>query len=423
MWIRPGLLDLTYCTNIHPGESWPEVRSNLETHTLGLKDLLSPNDWFGVGLRLSAVATEELLRGSELTKLKTFLDEHHLYISLMNGFPYGAFNCGVVKSDVFAPDWRDEARVHYTLNLLKILQSILPSGVDGGISTLPLSYKPWIRDSSRESKSWQKIVRNLIQVTEALVRVRRETGHMIHLDIEPEPDGLVENTTELIQFFEEVLSDAGVSLLARALGISHQESKNHIFDHIRVCFDTCHLSVEYEDPVDSLRRLQDSGIRIGRIQVSSALHVRFNETAERQEQILAQLGPFSEPNYLHQVIERSSNESLRHYPDLGDALAAVQEVSAREWRIHYHVPLFTAQYGALSSNQQTNREVLSAATKSEITSHLEIETYTWDILPSSLKMDLLPSIAREYQWVMNEVGLRRYNEDSISLQSCASLHE
>src|ERR1700722_16976079 len=133
MWIRPGLLDLTYCTNIHPGESWPEVRSNLETHTLGLKDLLSPDDWFGVGLRLSAVAAEELLRGSELTKLKTFLDEHHLYISLMNGFPYGAFNCGVVKSDVFAPDWRDEARVHYTLNLLKILQSILPSGVDGGI--------------------------------------------------------------------------------------------------------------------------------------------------------------------------------------------------------------------------------------------------------------------------------------------------
>jgi sugar phosphate isomerase/epimerase len=423
MWIKPGLLDLTYCTNIHPGESWSEVRSNLETHTVGLKNLISPHESFGVGLRLSAVAAEELLRGSELTKLKTFLDEHHLYISLLNGFPYGAFNCGVVKSDVFAPDWRDEARARYTLNLLEILQFILPPGVDGGISTMPLSYKPWMKSSDSESDDWQKITKNLIQVAEALVRVRRETGHMIHLDIEPEPDGLVENTAELIQFFEGVLSDTGVPLLARALDISLQESRNHIFDHIRVCFDTCHLSVEYEDPIDSLRRLQDHGIHIGRIQVSSALHVHFNEAAEQQEKILTQLEPFAESMYLHQVIERESNASLRHYPDLDDALVAGQAASAREWRIHYHVPLFTEQYGSLSSNQQTNREVLAAVAKSEITSHLEIETYTWDVLPPALKMDLLPSIAREYQWVMNELGSRRDDQDSILLQSSASLHE
>jgi hypothetical protein len=169
--------------------------------------------------------------------------------------------------------------------------------------------------------------------------------------------------------------------------------------------------------------LQDHGIRIGRIQVSSALHVHFDEANERQEKILAQLEPFAESMYLHQVIERESNARLRHYPDLGDALVAGQEASAREWRIHYHVPLFTAQYGSLSSNQQTNREVLSAVAKSEITSHLEIETYTWDVLPPALKMDLLPSIAREYQWVMNEVGSRRDDQDSILLQSSASLHE
>jgi sugar phosphate isomerase/epimerase len=422
MWIKPGLLDLTYCTNIHPGESWSDVRSNLETHTMSLKNLISPDEWFGVGLRLSAVAAEELLRGSELTKLKTFLDEHHFYIALLNGFPYGTFSCGVVKSDVFAPDWRDEARVRYTLNLLKILQFILPSGVDGGISTMPLSYKPWMK-SGFQSDDWQKITKNLIQVVEALVRIRRETGHMIHLDIEPEPDGLVENTAELIQFFEGVLSDTGVPLLARSLGVSPQESRNHIFDHIRVCFDTCHMSVEYEDPIDSLRKLRDSGIRIGRIQVSSALHAHFNEVTERQEKILAQLEPFAESMYLHQVIARESNASLRHYPDLGDALVAGQEASAREWRIHYHVPLFTEQYGSLSSNQQTNRDVLSAVAKSEITSHLEIETYTWDVLPPALKMDLLPSIAREYQWVMNEVGLRRYDQNSILLQGSASLHE
>ncbi len=402
MWIRPGLLDLTYCSNIHPGESWPEVRSNVENYARSLKHRLSQKEPFGIGLRLSGVAAEQLLNDSELEEFKSFLDEHGLYVSLLNGYPFGSFNCGVVKAEVFSPDWREESRVQYTLNLLKILQHLLPAGVDGGISTLPLSYKPWVRNGS-ESKAWSPVTGNLMRVVEAMVCVRRDTGKIIHLDIEPEPDGLVECTTEVIRFFEGPLMRIGVPQLAGALGISEREATEYILDHVRVCFDTCHMSVEYEQPIDSLQRLTNSGIRIGRVQVSSALHARFDNVAETREQMLEQLQPFAESIYLHQVIERDADLGLHHYPDLGDALSSARRFTAREWRIHYHVPVFTGQYGSLTSNQQTNRDVLAAVTKSAITSHLEIETYTWDVLPAPLKIELLPSIEREYQWVINEV--------------------
>ena len=403
MWITPGLLDLTYCTNIHPGESWAEVRANIESHCQSLKARLSPQAPFGIGLRLSAAAADDLLRGTELQNFATFLRERGLYIAVINGFPYGSFNCGVVKSKVFAPDWRDEARVRYTLDLIRILAALLPAGMDGGISTIPLSYKPWVSHSDAASNAWQQITANLTLVVEALVRLRRETGKLIHVDIEPEPDGLVENTAELIRFFEDPLTRVGGPLLAGLLGISHAEAKRALFDHLRVCFDTCHIAVEYEEPIASLSKLTEQGIKIGRIQISSALHARFSEVPEIRERLLAQLQPFVEPVYLHQVIEQDADLTLRRYPDLGEALTAPRRPTSREWRIHYHVPLFTGDYGSLSSNQGSNRSLLAGIAGAGITSHLEIETYTWDVLPSPLKMDLLPSIEREYRWVLNEI--------------------
>jgi hypothetical protein len=416
MWIRPALLDLTYCTNIHSGESWSEVRANVENYALALKDLLSPQGPFGIGLRLSAAAAEELLHADRLDEFKTFLDSHGLYVAVLNGFPFGSFNSGIVKSQVFAPDWLQPARVAYTLNLIGILQQLLPQNIDGGISTMPLSYKPWMNRAGSESNNWQQIVGNLVQVVEALVRVRRETGKTIHIDIEPEPDGLVERSDELIGFFEGPLTRIGVPLLANTLGISEPESRRHILNHLRVCFDTCHLSVEFEDPIHSLKILGEHGIGVGRIQISSALHVSFGKAPEVRERILSQLRSFAESVYLHQVIERSAGGSLRNYSDLTNALASPQRSTAEEWRIHYHVPLFIDKYGLLSSNQQANREVLSAVMNSGITSHLEIETYTWDVLPAPLKLDILSSIAREYQWVLSEVGFSSSKSDVALLQ-------
>jgi hypothetical protein len=405
MQIKPDRLDLTYCTNIHAGEGWDEVEASIAQYALPLKATLCPDAPFGLGLRLSAVAASQLLNGDRLRTFKAFLDEHDLYVALINGFPYGSFHGETVKSKVFAPDWLDPARGSYTLELVEILSGLLPTGMDGGISTLPLSYKPWI--GSNASTIWPGIVSNLVEVVAGMVAIRNKTGSMIHLDIEPEPNGLVESTAELIAFFDGPLQDFGVGALATKLAITSNEARTYLREHIQVCFDTCHMAVEFEDPIHSLGVLAKHGVRIGRVQISSALRVQFDGSSEARDLFSEQLAPFTDHVYLHQVIERRENGALIHYGDLDEALASPEDGTPREWRIHFHMPIFTERYGSLLSTQAYNRKVLEAVVMSDVTPHLEIETYTWDVLPHPLKCDLLSSIEREFRWVLDEVCERQ----------------
>src|SRR5688572_17488880 len=151
MRIEPdGFFHLTYCTNIHPADGWPAVFENIRRIAPVLKARLSASAPFGLGLRLSAGEARELLEGDRLADFKAFLDREGLYVAIINGFPYGAFHGAPVKTNVYAPDWRDDARVQYTTNLIEILRRLVPDGVDGGVSTAPLSYKPWMADAREE---------------------------------------------------------------------------------------------------------------------------------------------------------------------------------------------------------------------------------------------------------------------------------
>ena len=360
-------LDLTYCTNIHPAEGWDAVFSNLRRFAPALKQSFSPGAPFGIGLRLSAREASELRQGGRLEGLRSFLESQGLYVAIINGFPYGFFHGAPVKETVYAPDWREEARVQYTLDLAGILKELLPEGMEGGISTAPLSYKPW-------KAGWEPMARNVARVADALAHIHADTGKFIHLDIEPEPDCVIENTPETLEFFER-------SQIRR--------------DHVQVCFDCCHFAVEYEDPLEALARLKHAGIRIGRVQLSSALKMRFPGDPER-------LRSFADSTYLHQTIERRDG-GLRRFADLDEALqsARAEMPGPQEWRVHFHVPLFTGQYEFFGSTQDYVRTVIQAALQDGFTKHLEIETYTWDVLPGELKTDLLDSIRREYEWVLS----------------------
>jgi len=391
-----GFFHLTYCTNIHPGEDWASVESTLREAGPSLKARLSPNQPFGLGLRLSALAAREAVEGGRVAGFREFLDANGLYVAVINGYPYGEFHGAAVKDQVFAPDWTTQARLSYTLDLLEVLRGLLPEGVDGGISTMPLSYKPWADKEGHRFPQWDVIVRNLVKLAEAMVRLRRAEGKLVHLDIEPEPDGLIENTDEVVRFYAEWLLPVGGPLLAAALGVAEAEARQLLLDHIRICFDSCHIAVEYEDPAVALAKLRDAGIQIGRVQLSSALKVVLPDNTAR-------LAPFADSTYLHQVIE-DRGVCLHHYPDLPQALAAPADPDAKQWRIHFHVPLFTAEYDGFQSTQEDVRAVLALAIRDGFTRHLEIETYTWDVLPAALKLDMLDSITREFQWVMAEVA-------------------
>lgn len=385
-------LDLTYCTNIHPGNGWNEVFANLAAYGPALKSRLSPDAPFGIGLRLSNRESEEVLREDHLSSLAAFLEENGLYVRLMNGYPYGAFHGAPVKAGVFAPDWRDEERAAYTVRLLKILTRLMPEDGEGGISTLPLSYKPWIQAEDHAAR--QAMVRNLATVAGAMLRAREEHGRRVRLEIEPEPDGLIENSAEVVAFFHEWLFPYGSRELSAALGISRLKAEEALREHVCICLDSCHFAVEYEEPDAVLRAFADAGIRVGRLQVSSALRVTLPG-----EGVLAQLEPFADSTYLHQVIERKQDGSLHRYRDLDVALQSAQSAAEREWRIHFHVPLFTPECGSLGSTQEYNARLLERVQSNPFTEHLEIETYTWDLLPSALKLNLTDSIEREYRWV------------------------
>jgi len=342
---------LTYCTNIHPAVGWEAVLESLRAHAPALKARLSPDAPFGIGLRLSGAESSELLADDHLAAFRAWLDAEGLYVFTINGFPHGTFHGQPVKADVHAPDWRTEERVAYTLRLAEILGALLPDGVDGTISTNPLSYGPWLDGAGLAAAT-----RNMVQVGAEL------RGTRIALAIEPEADGALANVSDLIEWWPDALDAT-------------------------VCFDACHSAVAYEEPEAALDALDAAGIRVGKAQLSAALTVPASAHAE--------LRAFADPIYLHQVTERGSG---RTWPDLPEALAA--NGGGDEWRVHFHVPIFVERYGALESTQDHLRRCIERVQ----TAHLEIETYTWDVLPAGLKASSVDSIAREYEWVLDVLG-------------------
>ncbi|MCM0589197.1 MAG: metabolite traffic protein EboE [Gloeotrichia echinulata IR180] len=402
---RNGNLHLTYCTNIHPGETWTEVLANLQKYIPTLKSRLSPDEPFGIGLRLADLAARELLESDNLAQFQHWLIQENLYVFTLNGFPYGGFHRQVVKDEVYAPDWSKIERVDYTLRLLKILETLLPEGIDGGISTVPLSYKIWWKQDEEAGEIvFKRSCLHIALIVAEMIRIHETTGKLLHLDLEPEPDGLIENTSEVIDFFQDYLLPIAGRDLTDKLNISQQLAEKYLLEHIRICYDTCHFAVEYEDPASVFTRLQSAGIKIGKIQISAAIKVNLPTEIEQRRLIFQRLHPFADSTYLHQVIERRPDGELYHYPDLITALPQLEQSLAEEWRTHFHIPIFISDYQLLQSTQDDIVTALNLVQKNQACQHLEIETYTWDILPPEMKIDLLTSIQREYEWVLSTIA-------------------
>src|SRR5256885_1934327 len=138
--MKIGDAHLGYCTNIHPGETWAEVRANLERHVLAVKRRVCPDAPFGIGLRLSARAAREL--APEVGRLRDWLDARGVYVFTINAFPYGEFHGTRVKEAVYLPDWLDDARLSYTVLLGDLLARLLPDDVAfGTVSTVPGAFR------------------------------------------------------------------------------------------------------------------------------------------------------------------------------------------------------------------------------------------------------------------------------------------
>ena len=403
---------LTYCTKVHPGCGWGELFQNLQALVPRLKTRFAPERPFGLGLRLSNAESLELLAGDRLARFQDFLAQHNLYVFTLNGFPYGNLTGQPVKEEIFAPDWQTAPRLDYTLRLVDILARLLPAGAEGGISTVPLSYKPWIR---ADAEALAQITANLVRLTARLIRVEEETGRLIHLDLEPEPDGVLECSREVVEFFQTWLLARGAPQLARATGLSEAEARRLLLRHLRVCLDTCHLAVAYEDPAAALATLAQSGIQVGKVQITAGLKVTVPANGRRAA-LARQLEPFTHSPYLHQVIAREDGNRSRRFPDLWQALALLDRCPPGQWRIHYHMPLFVERCGSLGTTGAETREVLRILCEQRFCPHLEIETYTWEWLPADLKLELLDSLTAEYRWVLEAMGEESGQPSAVGFQ-------
>lgn len=385
---------LTYCTNIHPGETWAEVWAALQQHIPAVHRQVCPEQPFGIGLRLSDLASRQIIENEHLHTFKAWLDEQNAYVFTMNGFPFGGFHRQRVKDNVHAPDWTNSLRTEYTIRLASILAALLPQGLAGGISTSPLSYAPWHGSATALTAAKQKAAEQLAKAALALFRIFEQTGHMIHIDLEPEPDGIMEDLVTTLHTFQAFIFPAS-DKLAAAEGIPPEALRAHL----QLCYDVCHFAVAFESHAEALQQLAAEGIRIGKFQLSAALRVLWqSEQFNAQRQAIA---AFDEPTYLHQVTARTDAGNLLRFPDLPQALASAQAKQAREWRTHFHVPIFLENYGLIQSTQGDIAEVLRLQYLHGYSSHMEVETYTWGVLPADMQLPVDQSIARELQWVQH----------------------
>ncbi|MGI9435617.1 MAG: metabolite traffic protein EboE [Geminicoccaceae bacterium] len=393
---------LTYCTNIHAGETWDEIFSRISEHLPAVKAATSADQPFGLGLRLSAIATDVLAAPARLAEFQAFLEEGGYYVFTINGFPYGPFHGQRVKEQVYQPDWSRDERLVYSDAMADLLAALLPDGMDGSISTVPGTFKPLASAPGMVDR----ITDNLIRHAAKLVDIERTSGKTIALALEPEPYCFLETIEETVRYFEGHLFGRNAVLrLGELAGLSAPAAETALRRHLGVCYDVCHAAVEYEDPRGSIEALSAAGIGIPKLQLSAALRI-----SEVTSKTPAALQAFDEPVYLHQVIERRGEELIR-FLDLPDALAAVdQAIGAdqaigNEWRVHFHVPIFLDELEHFSTTQDFLRAILELHRKQPISPHLEVETYTWDVLPEAYRgVEVSTAIARELNWVRNALS-------------------
>jgi hypothetical protein len=389
---------VTYCTNIHPGSDWASTFESLKEYVPGIKRQVSGNRPFGLGLRLSNKASEELNLGQNLQEFQQWISENQLYVFTMNGFPYGNFHDERVKENVHTPDWTTKERLTYTKRLFEQLALLLPEKMSGGISTSPISYKYWHSTDKLRHQAFVKGAEQLAEIVMQLHALENTTGKYLHLDLEPEPDGLLENSDEVLQFYADYLVPIATQILKTTTGMASGTAEKAIKRYITVCYDICHFSLAYENPEDTFKKFKNAGIKVGKIQVSAALKIIYN--AAEEGAIWDFLSRFDEPTYLHQVTEWVDG-TVKTYPDLPVVLQERNDFT--ELRAHFHVPIFLESFDKLFSTQDHILKVLDYLRQHNVSEQLEIETYTWDVLPKELKRDLSESIIREINWLIERL--------------------
>jgi hypothetical protein len=373
------------------------MKNSLVTFVPEVKKRFSPDAPMGVSLRLANASVEELLaKPEERTWLKKFLEENNLYIFTVNAFPYGPFKGEIVKERVYEPDWTTEARTKYTMHIADILAEVTSQPVEPTIQTAPLAYRP----KANTPEFLANFNENIYRVIAHLMNLEKRTGRRVKLAVEPEPYCFLETIPETVQWFnEKIYSLAAAERIAKLSGEPLSEVFGATRRYLGVVLDICHQSVAFESIADDIDQLSQAGIPIFKLQEAAALRVD-----QVDAEIVTELKKYTGTIYLSQTTELR-NGVITRYLNLEDAIAAWEsDPGPREWRTHFHVPVFLQDLGPFQTTRSGIDDALRIHARTPLSTHLEIETYTWDVLPEHLKTgDITEYVVRELEYVRDEL--------------------
>lgn len=393
--------EIAYCSNVHPGVSSEEIEFNIKRISANIaKDStkkVTSNESMNLGLWLCEKAVSEYQKEEDISRLRNVLVKNNLYVSTLNGFPQGDFHQDIVKHKVYQPEWCDPSRLSFTKNLARFLAKILPKHCDEGtISTLPLAYRiGWVEDKNALA------INQLLDYVVFAKRLFETSGKKIRLCLEMEPGCVLEKTDQVVDFFLQI-HEAGVS--------RGQVTQEDIKRYLGLCYDICHQVVLREDIPQSLQKLSKANIAIGKVQISSALRVDALKGGGAEERLQA-LREFCEPKYLHQVTVEDISGTTSFYDDLEGMLSEVKADQFKNAFVHFHLPIQSSSVSGkqglisgFSSTQGEIRKFFQSASELLMQPQLEIETYTWHVLPKySGRLDddgLVRGISEERMWLI-----------------------
>ncbi len=371
-------LPLSYCTNVHPGLTVAEIESGLDQYSVPIRKKY--NAPLAAGLWLAQPVVKELSDNPDL--LDRFIQGLHdrdLSCYTLNAFPYGNFHSERVKENVYLPDWSTKERLEYTKQSAQILSALMPEGREGSISTVPLGFKEF----EYNGKMIDQCVSQIIELARFLDDLHDESGKRIRLAIEPEPFCIIETTDEALMFFKQLWKKA-----------ESENASDEVRDHIGLCYDVCHQSVEFENVEESIQRVDQAGIRINKLHISCAIEL---ENPAGNPEALKTLANYVEPRYLHQTMAKTSEGEILRYVDLDQNLIENPPESflnAECWRIHFHVPVNAEKLGPLKTTRPDLKKAITSIGKLSYAPHLEVETYTWEVLPGE-ENDLVQGFSEE----------------------------
>jgi len=351
---------IAYCTNVHPAPDLAGILAQLDRYAVRVREALEVNT-LPLGLWLPAPVARGLAEDDTARQdFRAELTARGLTVSTLNAFPYGDFHDEVVKHAVYFPTWTDPRRLQYTMDCATVLADLLPdSATYGSISTLPLSWRePWtLRDEG-------SAVAALTELTRFLHTESGRHGRPVRLAVEPEPGCVLDTVADAVGWLSGRVDP----------------------DYIGICLDTCHLAVSFADPVEAVESIRRAGLSVVKVQASAALEVARPGTPAARRAI----AEFSEPRYLHQVRENTPDGVLAA-DDLPEAFESLP--AEHPWRVHFHVPLHAVPPAPLTS---TTDVLVAAVAEVDPGTHIEVETYTWNVLPGA--GDLADGIAAELRW-------------------------